>query len=173
MDPEGAYPGDAFVDIIGMDFYWDLRWSPNEPITAYDFMVTRKWGLQWHQDFATAHGKPTAYSEWGIMSNDGASYIQRVEQWFARHNVVYQNYWNSNADFKGLVSTGEYPLPGPPTSQHSASCDVRASHALYGAQAGIAARFRNAGFGFKMRFSICETARLRIAARSELGRNQA
>ena len=112
MDPEGAYPGDAYVDIIGMDFYWDLRWSPKDPMAAYDLMVTRKWGLQWHQDFAAAHGKPTAYSEWGIMSNDGASYIQRVEEWFVRHNVVYQTYWNSNADFSGMVSTGEYPAAG-------------------------------------------------------------
>ena len=109
MDPVNAYPGDEYVDIIGMDFYWNTNWDPVDPAAAFHSMLNRKWGLKWHQEFAQSRGKPTAYSEWGVMSNDGAAYIELVKDWFVKHDVVYQTYWNSNADFKGMLSKGEYP----------------------------------------------------------------
>ena len=109
MDPATAYPGDAYVDIIGMDFYWDLRWSSADPATAWNSMVTSLYGLNWHQAFAQAHGKPTAYSEWGIESDDAAVYIQQAAAWFSGHPVAYQTYWNSNAAFPGKLSGGQYP----------------------------------------------------------------
>jgi Glycosyl hydrolase family 26 len=112
MDPTTAYPGDEYVDIIGMNFYWNTSWDPSDPVAAFNSMMYRKWGLKWHQDFAKAHGKPTAYSEWGVMSNDGAVYIELVKEWFGKHDVVYQTYWNSDADFKGMLSKGEYPDTG-------------------------------------------------------------
>lgn len=111
-NPEEAYPGDAYVDIIGMDFYWNTQWDPVDPIAAWNSMLTRKWGLQWHQDFATAHGKPTAYSEWGIMSSQGAPYVTRAKAWFDSHNVIYQTYWNSDFAFKGKLSDGQYGAAG-------------------------------------------------------------
>jgi hypothetical protein len=111
-DPEEAYPGDDVVDIIGMDFYYNLKWYDRDPMKAWDFMVTRKYGLAWHQDFAKAHSKPTAYSEWGIPSNDSAPYIEKAKDWFDSHNVLYQIYWDSNADFRGKLSNGQFPKSG-------------------------------------------------------------
>ncbi|HMN38944.1 MAG TPA: glycosyl hydrolase [Hyphomicrobium sp.] len=112
MDPETAYPGDAFVDIIGMDFYWTTDWDPKEATAAFNYMVQRKWGLKWHQAFAATHGKPTAYSEWGVMADDSASYIDHVQRWFADHPVIYQTYWNSDESFKGKLSDGKRALAG-------------------------------------------------------------
>ena len=112
MNPEDAYPGDANVDIVGMDFYWNLQWDPADPNDAWNSKVTQKYGLKWHQDFATAHHKPTAYSEWGIMSDKAGPYIQQAKAWFAAHDVVYQTYWNSNAAFSGMLSQGQYPNAG-------------------------------------------------------------
>ena len=112
MNPESAYPGDAFVDIIGMDFYWNTAWDPKDPVEAYKYMIDRKWGLRWHQEFAAAHHKPTAYSEWGVMSNNGAAYIEKIKEWFAAHEIVYQTYWNSDSAFKGKLSGGQYPDAG-------------------------------------------------------------
>jgi hypothetical protein len=112
MNPEDAYPGDAYVDIIGMDFYWNTQWDPTDPMQAWNSMLTRKYGLNWHQDFAKAHGKPTAYSEWGMMSDNGAVYIQQAKNWFDSHDVVYQTYWNADNDFKGKLSSGQYPNAG-------------------------------------------------------------
>jgi hypothetical protein len=112
MNPEDAYPGDPYVDIIGMDFYWNTQWDPKDPAEGYNYMVTRKWGLKWHQDFAAAHGKPTAYSEWGVMSNDAAPYIEQVKVWFTSHDVIYQTYWNSDVAFKGKLSSDQYKAAG-------------------------------------------------------------
>jgi hypothetical protein len=33
-------------------------------------------------------------------------------QWFANHDVVYQSYWNSNADFRGKLSDDQYKKVG-------------------------------------------------------------
>jgi len=111
MNPEDAYPGDAFVDVIGMDFYWNTQWDPKDQDMAWDYMVTRKWGLQWHQDFAANHGKPTSYSEWGINS-DGPSYMAKAKTWFDTHPVLFHTYWNSNSAFSGKLSDGQYPKAG-------------------------------------------------------------
>ena len=112
MNPEDAYPGDTSVDIIGMDFYWNLQYDPANPNMAWSSKVSQKYGLEWHQDFAAAHHKPTAYSEWGIMSDKAGPYIQQAKAWFASHDVVYQTYWNSNSAFSGMLSMGQYPKPG-------------------------------------------------------------
>lgn len=112
MNPETAYPGDAYVDIVGMDFYYNTGWDPADPEAAWKAMVTRSYGLQWHQDFAVSHSKPTAYSEWGIMSNNMGPYIQHAADWFAQHQVAYHNYWDSNSDYAGKLSNGTYPGSG-------------------------------------------------------------
>jgi beta-mannanase len=112
MNPETAYPGDAYVDIIGMDFYWNTQWDPADPIQAWNSMLNRSYGLAWHQRFAAAHGKRTSYSEWGVMSNNAGPYIEKAKEWFASHPVVFQTYWNSNAAFPGKLSDNQYPNTG-------------------------------------------------------------
>ncbi|MFI5306311.1 MAG: glycosyl hydrolase [Polyangiales bacterium] len=111
MNPEDAYPGDAYVDVIGMDFYWNTQWDPKDQDMAWSYMVSRTYGLQWHQDFAAKHGKPTSYSEWGINS-DGPSYIANAKNWFDTHPVLFHTYWNSNTSFTGKLSDGQYPNAG-------------------------------------------------------------
>ena len=108
MNPELAYPGDEYVDVIGIDFYWDTKWTHHDPVAAWESMVSRKYGLQWHQDFAAAHGKPTAVDEWGINS-DGPEYISSAAQWFKDHHMLWQNYWDNNSDFKGSLQDGSKP----------------------------------------------------------------
>ncbi|MGR4865420.1 M10 family metallopeptidase C-terminal domain-containing protein [Caulobacter sp. LARHSG274] len=109
MNPADAYPGDNYVDIVGMDFYYNTAWDNKDPVQAWNYMVSRTYGLQWLEDFAAAHGKPTAYSEWGINSDTAGPYIQKAHEWFESHNVVYQQYWDSNAAFAGLLNGGDYP----------------------------------------------------------------
>lgn len=105
MDPATAYPGDAYVDIIGMDFYYKSQYDNANTLAQWNYNVTRKYGLQWLEDFAAAHNKPTAYSEWGIDSTQGAAYIAAAQAWFASHNVVYQIYWDVN-----YAGTNQYRL---------------------------------------------------------------
>ncbi len=111
VDVEAAYPGDKYVDIIGMDFYWDSQswWSTQDPVAAWNYMLTQPYGLNWLVEFAEQHGKPIGISEWGVNSNNAAPFIELAQQWFEDHNVIYQNYWESNADFAGKLSDGQYP----------------------------------------------------------------
>ena len=112
MNPENAYPGDDYVDIIGLDVYYNPAYDPKDPEAAWTHQLTRSYGLQWHQDFAAAHGKPTSYSEWGVMTDNAGPYIEHFSDWFAAHDVTYQTYWDSYADYAGKLSDGHNPTAG-------------------------------------------------------------
>lgn len=109
VDPAKFYPGDKYVDVIGMDFYYNKQWDPADPVEAWNWFVSQPYGLQWQQDFAAARGKPTAIAEWGINSDNAAPFMKLAAQWFADHNMLYQNYWDSNSAFEGDLSNGQYP----------------------------------------------------------------
>lgn len=109
MNPADAYPGDDYVDVIGMDFYYNTKWNPTDPVMAWDQMVHDQYGLQWLEDFAKAHNKPTAYPEWGINFDGAGPYIERAAQWFSSHHVLYQSVWNSNDAFPGKLTDNQYP----------------------------------------------------------------
>jgi hypothetical protein len=110
-NPEDSYPGDHYVDVVGMDFYYSRRDNP-DPGRAWAYMVDRKYGLAWHQHFAKARGKPTAYSEWGIELANAAIYVKNAAAWFRRHDVRYHIYWDSDSEFKGRLSGGQLPATG-------------------------------------------------------------
>jgi Ca2+-binding RTX toxin-like protein len=113
MDPADAYPGDSYVDIVGMDFYHNPAWDPADPLRAWHQMANREYGLEWLEDFASAHGKPTAYSEWGVMTDNMQPYLDLVADWFESHDVAYQIYWDANAGgYTGKLSEGTNPNTG-------------------------------------------------------------
>ncbi|MEU8524978.1 MULTISPECIES: glycoside hydrolase family 26 protein [Streptomyces] len=80
-----CYPGDAYVDIIGMDAY-------DQPEgLGFAGQVAEEYGLAHHVRFAAAHGKPVSYPEWGLFRNgDDPAYVWGMLDWFARHRPVYQ-----------------------------------------------------------------------------------
>jgi hypothetical protein len=109
MNPVDAYPGDDYVDVVGMDFYYNIKWNPTDPVKAWNEMVSDQYGLQWLEDFAAAHKKPTAYPEWGVNFDGAGPYIEKAAQWFSGHHVLYQSVWNSNDDFPGKLTDDQYP----------------------------------------------------------------
>ncbi|WP_395106476.1 glycoside hydrolase family 26 protein [Actinomadura sp. SCN-SB] len=80
-----CYPGDDVVDIIGSDSY-------DQPKGAtFEQHVREPFGLQAHAEFATRHGKPMSFPEWGLFRNsDNPDYIRGMHQWISSHNVLYQ-----------------------------------------------------------------------------------
>jgi hypothetical protein len=113
VDPAKAYPGDKYVDVIGLDDYYNTQWFSSDPNVAFSAKVAEQYGLQWHQDFAAAHGKATALSEWGVMSNNSGPYVQSMVKWISDHNMVYASYWDANAGgYNGKLSNGQYPDAG-------------------------------------------------------------
>jgi hypothetical protein len=112
-DPALSYPGDEYVDIVGLDFYYQPKWDPHgraEDIWTY--MVTRPFGLQWHLQFSRKHSKRMAFPEWGICANHLGPYIEKAAAWFSSSDVAYQAYWDSDADYPGQLSNGSYSESG-------------------------------------------------------------
>jgi len=116
MAPDSAYPGDAYVDIIGMDFYDETVWCHiTDPVGRWTSKMNQAYGLKWHRDFAAAHGKPMSYPEWGVGGNEAGDAPYIVEQlynWFRDNQVAYQTVWNSNSAYAGKLSDGQYPNAG-------------------------------------------------------------
>lgn len=105
IDPALAYPGDDYVDTIGMDVYdFNQRANPT-PEQRFDDIVNNNRGLAWQADYAAQHGKPIAFTEWGLVyngtdlastGNDDPYFVSHMYDWFATHNTAYEMYFDAN-----------------------------------------------------------------------------
>ncbi|MFC3127704.1 glycosyl hydrolase [Pseudoroseomonas globiformis] len=112
LDPATIYPGDEWVDIIGMDFYYKPEFHGYDAAKGFAYIRDDVYGLQWLENFAKLHGKPTSYSEWGVQGDYSAEFVNLARQWFDSHDVVLQSYWDSNADYPGMLSDNSDPTTG-------------------------------------------------------------
>ncbi len=97
------YPGDRWVDVIGMDQY-DLMWkdSTSSPEQRWNFILNDRMGLAEHRAFANSRGKPESFPEWGLYrrgddhggGGDSPYFIDRMADWFASGNTLYQSYFD-------------------------------------------------------------------------------
>ena len=106
------YPGNAYVDYVGLDVY-DTEWGSYPGMPAeFQYMETQPYGLNWLASFSAATGKPMVFPEWGLgwgtCSSDGqaisssgqvcggddAAFINEMSQWIATHNVFEATYWD-------------------------------------------------------------------------------
>jgi hypothetical protein len=116
--PDRAYPGDAYVDYIGLDVY-DQDWFPgwSDPYQRWQNLLTQAYGLRWHRDFAAAHGKPMTFPEWGLMTRtdghgggDDPYYIEKMHDWIASNPVAYALYFEFDApDGRHELMSGQFP----------------------------------------------------------------
>jgi hypothetical protein len=107
-----AYPGDDYVDYIGDDVYDWNRGHYERPARRWREVVAERTGLAWQSRFAKAHHKPMSFPEWALVSdlfhpgesgNDDPSFVRHMYQWFAHHDVAYENYFDYDA-YLGLAS---------------------------------------------------------------------
>ncbi len=103
----GAYPGDAYVDIIGLDIYY------RSPGQISDKVWNRyKATLEAHRDFAIERGKPVSYPEWGRAHYDTGRFIGLMHDWFTDlpasgpGSLEYQSYFNPPTRAASTTSTG-------------------------------------------------------------------
>jgi hypothetical protein len=111
-----CYPGDEYVDVIGIDNYDHHPWSPTE--AAFDRTAAAPEGLDWLFAFARAHGKPFSVGEWGVMptgdaGRDNPDFVRWMHAWFADH-APYLAYeaWFQRCD--GTVSQSAILRPDDP-----------------------------------------------------------
>ena len=80
-----CYPGDAYVDIIGMDNY------DQSPGGSFGDYVTQPYGLAAQVQFAAAHHKPVSYPEWGLYRyGDDPAFVSAMMAWISTHDTVYE-----------------------------------------------------------------------------------
>ncbi|WP_189045156.1 glycoside hydrolase family 26 protein [Aliidongia dinghuensis] len=114
LAPDQSYPGDDFVDIVGMDVY-DGHYSAIDAAadSRWNYFVTRDYGLQWQVDFANAHGKRFSLPEWaccGASTGDDPYFINQMARWLRNNGYLYADYWDSNTVYRGELSNGQYPM---------------------------------------------------------------
>ena len=104
-----CYPGDAYVDIIGIDNYDHYPWSPTK--AAFDRTAARPEGLTWLYNFARSHRKPFSVGEWGVVptgdaAHENPNFITWMHSWFAAHAqyLAYEAYF-TNCDTGGVQSS--------------------------------------------------------------------
>jgi hypothetical protein len=108
-----CYPGDQYVDYIGIDNYDEY---PPSTKTPFDTIAKAQGGLDWIYDFAVKHHKHFSVSEWGVVSGAGANgggdnpaFVQNMWNWFEAHASIglYESYFSipSEVDSKIIDNT--------------------------------------------------------------------
>jgi hypothetical protein len=114
-----AYPGDAYVDVIGLDVY-DQSWAtPFTPASAWSQSTAP--ALAAAQSFAAAHHKPLALCEWGVaIRSDGHGlgddplYVNNMVAWMGANAISYESYFDYNTlpvggDTNAQITGGSFP----------------------------------------------------------------
>ena len=118
VPPPEVYPGDDYVDIIGLDVYnewWgDASASPQQ---RWQHLVEQPYGLAWQKQFAAEHGKPMSFPEWGTGARpdghgagDDPYFVTQMANWIATNNVAYHDYWDEQSNtYNAQLSNGQFP----------------------------------------------------------------
>jgi beta-mannanase len=112
---ELAYPGNAYVNVIGLDAY-DQSWaSPMTPANAWNETLLPALGDA--AAFASAQGKPLAITEWGVAIRgdghglgDDPAYVTNFINWMKAHSVVFESYFNFDVTGQiDAITDGNFP----------------------------------------------------------------
>ena len=117
------YPGNAYVDYIGLDVYdqaWGYYGAPGCSGTTcqqdqFNTILTEPGGLNWLASFASQQDKPIVLPEWGLGAfnptnlngtyqneelggGDDPTFINDMTNWMNAHNVFEATYWDFQQD---------------------------------------------------------------------------
>ena len=107
------YPGNAFVDIIGISQYDESGW-PLPPVgtaARWKALVSEPMGLNEVYAFAAQHHKPLSIPEWGtvVKIGDDGEYVANIGDFVASHDVAYQAWFNVPDDGIFMLNATEAP----------------------------------------------------------------
>jgi glycosyl hydrolase family 26 len=134
------YPGDSYVDFIGLDVYdqsWvtgSYPWPAGSTAAQIAAAQQTAWdndiyggdhGLAFWTGFAATHGKLLVIPEWGVCDRsdghggmDDPDFIQRMHDFMVTNNVPYASYFDVNAsDGAHQLSPGNDPSGNPVTTE--------------------------------------------------------
>ena len=93
------YPGNAYVDILGLDLY-DVGCDPPDTPISFAQLANETYGLTSFEAFAAAHGKPMSFPEWGLAtspSGDDPAYIDGIGSTVANGDFAFEAYFDAGA----------------------------------------------------------------------------
>jgi hypothetical protein len=100
------YPGNAYVDIVGLDFYDQSCLTPTTAV-SFSQLANLPASLTSFEAFAAAQGKPMSFPEWGLVSaagGDDPAYINGIGTTVANGDFAFQAYFDPGAD--GIMQLG-------------------------------------------------------------------
>lgn len=90
--PSAYYPGNAWVDWVGTDFYSKFpNWGPLS------------------QFYNSYKGRPFAFGEWGVWGSDSPSFVDQMFSWVLSHPRVRLLMYNQGYELSGSLSLSLYP----------------------------------------------------------------
>ena len=105
------YPGNSYVDIVGLDLYDVDSNTPNTSAT-FSQLANEPFGLTDFEAFAAAQGKPMSFPEWGLSTNpsgDDPGYINGMGSTVANGDFAFETYFDVGND-KTLALGSATPL---------------------------------------------------------------
>jgi len=99
LAPPAAYPGNRYVDIIGLDVYDNVP-HVVQPAARWRDLVREPFGLRWVQSFARSHRKPVSFPEWGLGyppagGGDNAYFVSHMARFvLSQHHADNAIYWD-------------------------------------------------------------------------------
>lgn len=126
-DPDLSWPGSAYVDLVGMDIYYNAGDNAGDGTGFFSFAVSDTYGLNWLKNRGTTAGRPICFPEFGVKAcqtanvgepgpatetSSQAAFVGLLAQWMRDNAVFYATYWDSNLDIDTKLSSGQYPLTG-------------------------------------------------------------
>jgi hypothetical protein len=114
---DSVWPGDAYVDMVGIDLYdqsWIANTYPYPSLCDAACRLARQqtvwndlaWKLNTVRDFGRARGKPMGIPEWGVATRpdghgggDNPFFVQKMHDFIHEptNNVVFHSYWGVSA----------------------------------------------------------------------------
>lgn len=104
------YPGNSYVDVIGLDVYdTSIGIYPGER-RNWQFILNATYGLDWLARFGATQHKMIAIPEWGLGSGssgggDDAYFVTKMVQWITSHAVLFATVWDYGSS--PLLSSAE------------------------------------------------------------------
>ena len=108
------YPGNAYVNLLGIDQYDNGCLTPNTSLTFMQ-LADEPYGLAHFEAFAKAKGKPMSIPEWGLNespSGDDPGYISGMGNEFDTKDFAFEAYFDASKPDLGTLPLG----PGTPLS---------------------------------------------------------
>jgi beta-mannanase len=111
---QNYYPGNQFVDIVGLDLY-DVGCDTPTTRLTFSQLASEPVGLNRFEAFAATKGKPMSLPEWGLSTvpaGDDPGYINGIGSTFDNGDFAFESYFDGagGTNSKALALGSNTPL---------------------------------------------------------------